>query len=103
MFRFIVQFFAVLIFFAVARSVLTWLARLATGFFQASAAQEHTSSGPRESRGDELLASAGELHKDPVCGTFVPGSSTWTRNVDGQTVYFCSAECRERFLVSARS
>ncbi len=101
MLRFIVQFFALLIFFAVARSVLTWLARMATGFFQADAQPEQASE-PNASRRDELLASAGELHKDPVCGTFVPGSSTWTRSVDGQTVYFCSADCRDRFLVSAR-
>jgi len=100
MFRFIFQFFALLIFFAVARSVLTWLARLASSFFHASAQQE-PSPEPAASRRDDLLASAGELHKDPVCGTFVPGSSKWTRSVDGQTVYFCSADCRDRFLVSA--
>ena len=100
MFRFLIQFIALLIFFAVARSVLTWVLRLIAGSFRATA-QQHSYSQSGNSRSDDLLASAGELHKDPVCGTFVPGSSKWTRNVDGQTVYFCSADCRDRFLVSA--
>ncbi len=101
MFRFLFQFIALLIFFAVARTVLAWILRTVLGSFRATT-QKQSDSQPRHSRSDELLASAGELHKDPVCGTFVPGTSNWTRNVDGQTLYFCSADCRDRFLVSAR-
>lgn len=100
MFRFLFQFLALLIFFAVARTVLTWIVRTGLGSFRANAQQASRGQQPRR---DEVMTSGGELHKDPVCGTFVPGSSKWTRIVDGETVYFCSADCRERFLVSARA
>jgi len=100
MFRFLFQFIALLIFFAIARKVLTFLTRTVVGSFRATS---QTPPSNPSSGNNELLSSAGELHQDPVCGTFVPGSSDWNRKVDGQTVYFCSAECRDRFLVSAHS
>jgi YHS domain-containing protein len=100
MFRFLFQFVALLIFFAVARTVLTWIVRTVLGSFRASSQQAQRGPEPRR---DQVMASGGELQKDPVCGTFVPVSSKWTRVVSGETVYFCSADCRERFLVSARA
>ena len=39
----------------------------------------------------------GELKKDPVCGTYVPITASLTRSVNGQVVYFCSKECRDRY------
>ncbi len=39
----------------------------------------------------------GELKKDPVCGTFVPASTTNKLTVGGETVYFCSPECRNKY------
>jgi YHS domain-containing protein len=39
----------------------------------------------------------GELKKDPVCGTYVPITASLTRNVNGQVLYFCSKECRDRY------
>ncbi len=99
MFRFLFQFIAVLIFFAFARKVVTYIMSTLVGSVRAT----REPPPPRSSLGnDDLLSSAGELHQDPVCGTFVPVSSTWKRSMEGQTVYFCSAECRDRFLVSAR-
>ncbi len=43
------------------------------------------------------VAAGGELRKDPVCGTYVSTSSSLSRTVKGQTFYFCSAECRDRY------
>jgi YHS domain-containing protein len=37
-----------------------------------------------------------ELVKDPVCQTYVVLARAVRRQVDGATVYFCSAECAER-------
>jgi YHS domain-containing protein len=43
----------------------------------------------------------GELKRDPVCGTYI-ATSTSLKHGDGpETVYFCSAACRDKFLVSA--
>jgi YHS domain-containing protein len=39
----------------------------------------------------------GELKRDPVCGTFVPMSTQFQKTVGGETKYFCSAECRDKF------
>jgi YHS domain-containing protein len=39
----------------------------------------------------------GVLHKDPVCGTYVSTDSGTTHTVNGQVVYFCSPECRDKY------
>jgi YHS domain-containing protein len=39
----------------------------------------------------------GELKRDPVCGTFVPATTTFRKTVNGQLQYFCSAECRDKY------
>jgi YHS domain-containing protein len=38
----------------------------------------------------------GELHKDPVCGTYVAESTAYRRQMGGRTIYYCSEKCRER-------
>ncbi len=40
----------------------------------------------------------GELHKDPVCGTYVSPDSAITRTVKGQVLHFCSQACRDRYV-----
>jgi hypothetical protein len=37
------------------------------------------------------------LKKDPVCGTFVSTATAMQKNKGGETYYFCSAECRDKF------
>lgn len=37
------------------------------------------------------------LKKDPVCGTFVAPSTALRKEKHGQTFYFCSPECRDKF------
>ena len=44
------------------------------------------------------VVAGGELKKDPVCGTYVSASAAVTRNVKGEVVYFCSNECRDKFV-----
>ena len=40
---------------------------------------------------------ADELKKDPVCGTFIAASSSLQKTIAGETYYFCSAACRDKF------
>jgi hypothetical protein len=40
---------------------------------------------------------AQSLKKDPVCGTFVSTATAMQKNKGGETYYFCSAECRDKF------
>jgi len=42
---------------------------------------------------------AGELRKDPVCGTFISKETAVQKKVGGEVYYFCSAQCRDRFKV----
>jgi YHS domain-containing protein len=44
------------------------------------------------------VVAGGELKKDPVCGTYVSTSVAVTCNVKGEAVYFCSNECRDKFV-----
>jgi hypothetical protein len=37
------------------------------------------------------------LKKDPVCGTFVSTATAIQKTKGGETYYFCSAECRDKF------
>jgi len=37
------------------------------------------------------------LKKDPVCGTFVSPATAVQKTKGGETYYFCSAECRDKF------
>ena len=39
----------------------------------------------------------GELKKDPVCGTFISPATAFQKYAGGQTYYFCSTECRDKF------
>jgi YHS domain-containing protein len=51
------------------------------------------SRGPGENRGQAPQA----LKKDPVCGTFVSAATAMQKSKGGETFYFCSAECRDKF------
>ena len=95
MFRSILEFLALLMFFAVARAVIAAVGRLFTVGMQPPPPQ---SQGQPNGSRDAMLQSAGELRKDPVCGTFVPVSTSLKRVVNGETVYFCSPDCRSKFV-----
>ena len=49
----------------------------------------------RETTGRAQLAE--ELKKDPVCGTYVPVTSSVKKTVGGEVIHFCSAACRDRY------
>jgi YHS domain-containing protein len=42
----------------------------------------------------------GELKKDPVCGTYIAAATSIKEKVGGQTVHFCSQECRDKYDAS---
>lgn len=87
MFRTLLEEFVVpLILFLLFRSLLRgWIG-----------ASRRTPAPPR--RPADPMTAATELKKDPVCGTYVSAASAFTRTVNGQTIAFCSKECRDRFV-----
>ncbi len=43
-----------------------------------------------------------DLHRDPVCGTFVVESTPFQKQIFGQKYYFCSSDCREKHALAAK-
>jgi YHS domain-containing protein len=86
--RFLYEIFVLLLLFFLLRAVL----RLFMGGFRA--ARNTPSSAPRPTS----AATTGELKKDPVCGTYVPMAGSLTQVVNGGAVYFCSEECRDKYM-----
>jgi YHS domain-containing protein len=44
----------------------------------------------------------GDLHRDPICGTFVAESTAFQRRLGSQTFYYCSNTCREKHALAAK-
>jgi YHS domain-containing protein len=84
---FIREFLLPLLFFLFLRSIL----RSFFGGFRRSTPRSANPPPPPSVR------TGGTLYKDPVCGTYVPGDSAIAQRVGSETVYFCSAECRDKY------
>ena len=72
---------------------------LAKAFGEALRATNGRTAAP--AAGQPPIAVAGELKKDPVCGTYTAAQAGLERTVGGQTFYFCSPECRDKFMARA--
>jgi YHS domain-containing protein len=55
-----------------------------------------TSPSEREQRGPNAVDDV--LVQDPVCKTYVPQHSSIHIRRHGKLIYFCSEECRDRYL-----
>jgi YHS domain-containing protein len=44
------------------------------------------------------VPAGGELRKDPVCGTYVSVLAGVREKVNGEVVYFCSDDCRRKYV-----
>jgi YHS domain-containing protein len=42
----------------------------------------------------------GELKKDPACGTYISAATSLKEKVGGETFYFCSKQCRDKYVGS---
>ena len=82
-FRLIIVFVAVVF----VRHVILLIMR---AFSQMAGVTARPPAPPREQ-------SDGELKKDPVCGTYVSMVGSASQKVNGQIVYFCSTECRDKY------
>ena len=57
----------------------------------------HPPSSTRASPRAPSVPAGGELKKDPVCGTFISTATAIQKRAGGETYYFCSPECRDKF------
>jgi YHS domain-containing protein len=80
---FFVDFILPLLLFLIVRSILGNLFKRGRGVTVKSGAAASPSM---------------ELKKDPVCGTYVSPATGVSRSVQGHLIYFCSKECRDKFV-----
>ncbi len=85
--RYLLEFLPYLLLFLLLRSGLrTYIAN--------SRRNREVPRGPQE---PPTVSTGGELKKDPVCGAYVSPAVAINRTVNGQLVYFCSKECRDKY------
>ena len=80
-------FYGILIYLAY-RLLKPWIASLSAS---------STSDPPSRSSPDEA-----DLIRDPQCGTYFLKQRGVEARIGGEKVYFCSDDCREKFLLSHR-
>jgi YHS domain-containing protein len=97
--RVIIEFVIFILVVIAARAILT-------SFLKASANALRTAGAQRSAQGPSdppaSASTSGELHKDPVCGTYVAESTPFRQQISGQTFFYCSESCREKHTLVAR-
>lgn len=89
--RFLLALFTILAAFLLLRSLLEPLVKAVVAKLSPPSPPPQSTAPPR----------AGELKKDPVCGTFVAPEVAITQKFHGQTVHFCSKKCRDEYARTA--
>lgn len=51
----------------------------------------------KRKKGKHPQAALEEMKKDPVCGTYLPEKQALKLTEGGETHYFCSEECKQKF------
>ena len=88
--------FAIIVARAVLTSVLKNVAKVSLGAFQNQASQHASAANPQQAQSPAGPQLAGELHKDPVCGTYVAEAAAVRRQIGGRTIFYCSEDCRKK-------
>jgi YHS domain-containing protein len=65
-----------------------------------SEAMKGSSSAPDAPRPSNQVPLTGELKKDPVCGTYIATATSIKERLGGETVHFCSQQCRDKYVDS---
>ena len=102
MFRALLELLFTVLVVVIARMVLTALMRGLANSSRGAFRTMKTQSRSEQRSADPPSHPTGELHKDPVCGTYVAESTPFRRQTGGQTFYYCSEACREKHALVAR-
>jgi YHS domain-containing protein len=76
----------------VARAIISSILRSFSNPAVFTKSQNQASKGYKP---EDHAPVSGTLHRDPVCGTFVPETTPFRRDQAGSTYYYCSKSCRE--------
>jgi len=95
-FRAILELVITILVAMVARAVIGSVVK---GFGHAAAAARQ--AHPQQQQQQTEAKPTGELHKDPVCGTYVAESTAFQRRASGKTFYYCSDACRSKHAIAS--
>ena len=93
MFRVIFYLLITIVLISVLRGVIGIIAK---GFGELISPR--TDAAPQAS--GKQVPLTGELKKDPACGTYIAAATSIQEKVGGETVYFCSKQCRDKYVAS---
>ncbi len=68
------------------------------GYVLYKAARQALSKGEQVHRKKDAGVITAELVEDPVCHTYYPKNDALVAHYEGRTYYFCSEECRRKFM-----
>jgi YHS domain-containing protein len=88
MIRAVLYIFLAIIVISLIRSVIGVLGKGLSALFGPGTPDRPQAGEPRK---------AGELKRDPVCGTYVSSANSVKRTIGGQVVHFCSTECAGKY------
>jgi YHS domain-containing protein len=95
-FRAILELVITILVAILARAVIGSVVK---GFGNAAAAARQ--AHPQQQQQKTEAKPTGELHKDPVCGTYVAESTAFQRRASGKTFYYCSDACRSKHAIAS--
>ncbi|MGQ9635511.1 MAG: hypothetical protein ACUVXB_14855 [Bryobacteraceae bacterium] len=93
MIRAVLYLFIAIILITFLRSVIGLIGKAFGGLM----ADESKSAAAGRGAKTGAAAPAGELKRDPVCGTYVPESTSVKQIIEGRVIHFCSEDCRRKY------
>ena len=96
MFRVILYLLFAVILISVLRAVMGIIAK---GFGELMGPRSGQASQSSQAPGKQVPLT-GELKKDPACGTYIAATSSIQEKVGGEILYFCSKQCRDKYVAS---
>jgi YHS domain-containing protein len=95
MFRAIFYLFLTVVVITVLKSIIGIVLKGVNEVMKPGSTTQATGSRP-----SNQVPLTGELKKDPVCGTYIAAATSIKEKVGGQTIHFCSTECRDKYVAS---
>jgi len=94
MFRAIFYLLITVVLITVLRAIVGIIFKGFTSLANPKPAQQN-----RDAQGPQVPLT-GELKKDPACGTYIAAATSLKETLGGQTFYFCSKTCRDKYVAS---
>lgn len=88
--------FLLVVLITLLRSVIGFVSKLFGNFVAGQ------SPRPRPRPDSQPTQITGELHRDPVCGTFVASTTEFQRLEGKQRFYYCSQTCQSQHVLAVR-